>query len=974
MIHQWAHLRFGVFDEFGYVGDELYPPFYLNETAESVPTGCSNIPVVGDIFKTGTDDTCGETIEEEHCSFIPSETENENVKSSLMYLANLPNVSSFCGHKQFHHIVEAPTKHNFLCDYKSIWNILESSDDYKNLNASVKNLPPRIYIELVNPPEKLKFAMAVDTSCVSADRKHLSAISMAVSSVLFQNSGDFDSDKTVLITFDKRVNVNRKLQNIHNNSVKSDLVKLAVQTAIGNMTSKKINSLILITNGIVNETDMNDIEKAFGGKHLRLFVIIYPATKDLNKRWFALASKLFIINGGSKLETLGELIPALNEIHNIIGTNEKYYIKRYFNDCELKVPEHLSKILFFGDTSSPNSLTIYYSNHTYSTRKTLTYDSSKLDYPYLEYKFEKLGQKLSINSNNTLMIFCYDKNENINFTGWSDNDQRLLGEPMTIFAALTVNYQPIINVKTRAVLHEYWSRHKRYSGKQNYFHNFKIGYVPQQNASIASNRTWLDKNCCGRYVDIPKKDKKTVLLPEIDLLLGSFLIVKQVSRKIPPSRIIDLKLLPYSSAERLSLTWTPIKSEHTMKISYQIGFSDSRADAAQGNVTWITSNKTSKNSSSKLIQRVNIPSRFEDSSVVYCVVQATNEEGNSSKPSNVVYVTRELFSKFSTTLSLSSSTVSSLEPKMSASTNETDMSTPTIVQIVSTKHQTDYSKSTINPVSITSELQTSTDSPPRTSTVTQTKNYSTQNPTDYSKTSNPVSSTSELQTSTDIPPRTSTVTQTKNYSTQNPTDYSKTSNPASRTSTVTQTKNYSTQNPPDYSKSSNPVSSTSELQTSTNIPPRTSTVTQTKNYSTQNPTDYSKSSNPVSSTSELQTSTNIPSRTSTVTQTTNYSTQYQTNYSKSTSVKPEKVNTTVKINVISSKLPKTSQPIWKSSKISVIVAVTCLFAVLFVVLIIVVSYVLIRHKRANQTFPADNENNGNDNHGFHDTNGHTSRL
>ncbi|KAG1657273.1 Calcium-activated chloride channel regulator 1 [Nymphon striatum] len=584
MIHQWAHLRFGVFDEFGYVGDELYPPFYLNETAESVPTGCSNIPVVGDIFKTGTDDTCGETIEEEHCSFIPSETENENVKSSLMYLANLPNVSSFCGHKQFHHIVEAPTKHNFLCDYKSIWNILESSDDYKNLNASVKNLPPRIYIELVNPPEELKFAMAVDTSCVSADRKHLSAISMAVSSIFFQNSGDFDSEKTVLITFDKRVNVNRKLQNIHNNSVKSDLVKFAVQTAIGKYDFKQ-NKFVDI-----------DYKR--------------NSTKDLNKRWFALASKLFIINGGSKLETLGELIPALNEINNIIGTKEKYYIKRYFNDCELKVPEHLAKILFFRDTPNPNSLTISYSNHTYSTREILTYDSSMAGYPYIEYTFKKthlLGQRLSINSNNTLMIFCYDKNENINFTGWSDNDQRLLGEPMTIFAALAVNYQPIINVNTRAVLREYvndsyisssivslvddgstepdltaqdgiYSGHVIKDIQENKIISItlKIGYVAQQNASIASNRTWLDKNCCGRYVDIPKKDKKTVLLPEIDLLLGSFLIVKQVSRKIPPSRVIDLKLLPYSSAERLSLTWTPIKSEHTMKISYQVGFSDSR--------------------------------------------------------------------------------------------------------------------------------------------------------------------------------------------------------------------------------------------------------------------------------------------------------------------------------------------------------------------------------------------------------------
>ncbi|KAG1648900.1 hypothetical protein GQR58_029473 [Nymphon striatum] len=282
---------------------------------------------------------------------------------------------------------------------------------------------------------------------------------------------------------------------------------------------------------------MNDMENTFGGKHLRLFVIIYPATKDLNKRWFALASKLFIINGGSKLETLGELIPALNEINNIIGTNEKHYIKRYFNNCELKVPEHLSKILFFSGTPNPNKLTISYSNHTNSTRETLTYGSSMSGYPYLEYKFEKthlLGQRLSINSNNTLMIFCYDKNKNITFTGWSDNDQRLLGEPMTIFAALTVNYQPIINVKTRAVLQEYvnesyisssivslvddgstepdltaqdgiYSGHVIKDIQENKIISIslKIGYVAQQNACIASNRT------CKMHEMVKKKRHKT---------------------------------------------------------------------------------------------------------------------------------------------------------------------------------------------------------------------------------------------------------------------------------------------------------------------------------------------------------------------------------------------------------------------------------------------------------------------------------
>ena len=46
LTHEWAHLRYGVFEEYGYPGDPAYPLFYYTteENGEPllVPNFCSN--------------------------------------------------------------------------------------------------------------------------------------------------------------------------------------------------------------------------------------------------------------------------------------------------------------------------------------------------------------------------------------------------------------------------------------------------------------------------------------------------------------------------------------------------------------------------------------------------------------------------------------------------------------------------------------------------------------------------------------------------------------------------------------------------------------------------------------------------------------------------------------------------------------------------------------------------------------------
>ena len=47
--HEWSKYRYGVFDEFGYPGDSLYPAFYVNprNADELLPNFCTITHVKG---------------------------------------------------------------------------------------------------------------------------------------------------------------------------------------------------------------------------------------------------------------------------------------------------------------------------------------------------------------------------------------------------------------------------------------------------------------------------------------------------------------------------------------------------------------------------------------------------------------------------------------------------------------------------------------------------------------------------------------------------------------------------------------------------------------------------------------------------------------------------------------------------------------------------------------------------------------
>ena len=128
LVAEWAKLRYGVFDEFGFPGDPVYPA-HFTVGGSIVPTGSSDGPVAGS-WRSALDSSegCEPTSTSKNCFFQPSDSaSNARLECSLGYLPFLPGVKRFCRGEEARrgsHGAMAPTKHNVLCAGNSVPDVV----------------------------------------------------------------------------------------------------------------------------------------------------------------------------------------------------------------------------------------------------------------------------------------------------------------------------------------------------------------------------------------------------------------------------------------------------------------------------------------------------------------------------------------------------------------------------------------------------------------------------------------------------------------------------------------------------------------------------------------------------------------------------------------------------------------------------------------------------------------------------------
>ncbi|XP_044883918.1 calcium-activated chloride channel regulator 2-like [Mauremys mutica] len=217
-VHEWAHLRWGVFDEYN-----NEKPFYITGQNQVKVTRCAS-DLTGIYIcekKSCTEGNCVINqltgLFKEGCAFIPERT--QTAKSSIMYMQSLSSVVEFCN--EGNHNREAPNLQNRMCDYRSTWDVIISSMDFNNtLPRTNTSLPPPPTFSLLQKRDRV-ICLVLDVSHSMNGDDRINRLRQAAELYLLQVVED--NSYVGIVTFNNEGEIRSQLRQIVNKDVRKQL-------------------------------------------------------------------------------------------------------------------------------------------------------------------------------------------------------------------------------------------------------------------------------------------------------------------------------------------------------------------------------------------------------------------------------------------------------------------------------------------------------------------------------------------------------------------------------------------------------------------------------------------------------------------------------------------------------------------------------------------------------------------------------
>ncbi|KAM4722892.1 uncharacterized protein WCC33_009073 [Rhinophrynus dorsalis] len=231
-VHEWAHLRWGVFDEYN-----NEKPYYISGTLKVEATRCS-LNING-TFRIPTNPCQGSScptrpcnynrttgLYEEGCVFLPEKTQFS--KESIMYAQAISSVSEFCDASN--HNTEAPTLQNRMCDSRSTWEVIMNSTDIKSTAPKAdSNIPVPSFSLLQSRDRVLTLVLDVSGSMSTNDRigRLYQAAEVFLIQIIEINS------HVGIVQFSSSASIRSNLLQIYSDAQRNQLKSLIPKTAGG---------------------------------------------------------------------------------------------------------------------------------------------------------------------------------------------------------------------------------------------------------------------------------------------------------------------------------------------------------------------------------------------------------------------------------------------------------------------------------------------------------------------------------------------------------------------------------------------------------------------------------------------------------------------------------------------------------------------------------------------------------------------
>ncbi|XP_059841206.1 calcium-activated chloride channel regulator 1-like [Hypanus sabinus] len=224
-VHEWAHLQWGVFNEY-----DDQEPFYRSRDGIIEATRCSK--VIKGVIKDCSGSICSDcTINKKtglpdgYCTFYPEK--NQDASSSIMYNQGLKNVLEFCTDKT--HNTEAPNMQNSMCNYRSTWDVISQSEDFRSISSPYtgSTIPTFTLLQAKNRA----LCLVLDVSGSMKEGNRIVRLRQAAEIFLLQVIEK--GSQVGIVTFNSGASIKAYLKKIVNPDVRKDLVRLLPTLAEG---------------------------------------------------------------------------------------------------------------------------------------------------------------------------------------------------------------------------------------------------------------------------------------------------------------------------------------------------------------------------------------------------------------------------------------------------------------------------------------------------------------------------------------------------------------------------------------------------------------------------------------------------------------------------------------------------------------------------------------------------------------------
>uniref|UniRef100_A0A8C5WMC8 VWFA domain-containing protein n=1 Tax=Leptobrachium leishanense TaxID=445787 RepID=A0A8C5WMC8_9ANUR len=261
-VHEWAHLRWGVFDEYNYE-----EPFYVSVENQIKATRCSS-EVSGMYVCKERSCTDGECMIDpqtgnlaEGCMFLVNSSQSS--KASIMYMQALSSVVDFCDKNT--HDQEAPNMQNQMCSYRSSWEIITDTHDYlSTLPMPADVYPPLPTFSILQARSRvLCLVLDVSSNMATGDRIHRLRQAAAIFLLHFVEEGSHVG----IVTYNETAEIRSPLRHIDREDVRRNLTSSLPLSASGKACiCKGIQAGLQMLSNLEGKGDGAEMILVSGGK------------------------------------------------------------------------------------------------------------------------------------------------------------------------------------------------------------------------------------------------------------------------------------------------------------------------------------------------------------------------------------------------------------------------------------------------------------------------------------------------------------------------------------------------------------------------------------------------------------------------------------------------------------------------------------------------------------------------------------